>query len=300
MTGIVLSNASLDIVLHDNKNTKNSKVKSILPIINEPLGDSNKTLKQPRPLTPEQLKIFLVGLIDGDGSIQVNHWRRRILQYRIVIKLSHKPGNLEMLSLIKQNFGGTITLDSNRVNSPFICWAVNDQKTIKNVFLPIFAKYPFLTSRVRSQLAFMITSFDNSDMDLYFKNRENKYLINKTNLISELPEYWPIWLAGFIEAEGCFSYRKKGNYSFSIAQLNDYKLIELIRDYFKASHNKIRELKSVNGTVYEVSLGSLSSVNNVIELCYPVLQGYKYVQLGYFVLNTNNDKYMDLLWNDPN
>ena len=34
----------------------------------------------------EYIKIFWVGLIDGDGSIQVNHWRKKYLQFRLVIK----------------------------------------------------------------------------------------------------------------------------------------------------------------------------------------------------------------------
>ena len=29
--------------------------------------------------------MFWVGLMDGDGSIQVNHWRKLSLQYRLVI-----------------------------------------------------------------------------------------------------------------------------------------------------------------------------------------------------------------------
>jgi len=33
----------------------------------------------------EYIKMFWVGLMDGDGSIQVNHWRKLSLQYRLVI-----------------------------------------------------------------------------------------------------------------------------------------------------------------------------------------------------------------------
>ena len=41
----------------------------------------------------EYIKMFWVGLMDGDGSIQVNHWRRQSLQYRLVIKLSNLKSN---------------------------------------------------------------------------------------------------------------------------------------------------------------------------------------------------------------
>jgi len=32
----------------------------------------------------EYIKMFWVGLMDGDGSIQVNHWLKKSLQYRLV------------------------------------------------------------------------------------------------------------------------------------------------------------------------------------------------------------------------
>jgi hypothetical protein len=37
---------------------------------------------------------FWVGLMDGDGSIQVNHWRNKVLQFRFIIKLKNKPANV--------------------------------------------------------------------------------------------------------------------------------------------------------------------------------------------------------------
>jgi hypothetical protein len=37
---------------------------------------------------------FWVGLMDGDGSIQVNHWRNKVLQFRFVIKLKNTQANV--------------------------------------------------------------------------------------------------------------------------------------------------------------------------------------------------------------
>lgn len=63
LTGIVLANAGIDIALHDKKSNKNSQICDSFM--------SNKSY----------LKKFWVGLMDGDGSIQVNHWRKQNLQY---------------------------------------------------------------------------------------------------------------------------------------------------------------------------------------------------------------------------
>jgi hypothetical protein len=47
--------------------------------------------------------------MDGDGSIQVNHWRNKSLQYRLIIKLSNiNNNNYTMLIRIAKVIGGTI------------------------------------------------------------------------------------------------------------------------------------------------------------------------------------------------
>lgn len=52
--------------------------------------------------------------------------------------------------------------------------------------------------------------------------------------------YFPMWLSGFIEAEGYFPVRKSSSkiLFFSIAQKNDKYLITSIRDFLKGE-NKV-------------------------------------------------------------
>ena len=133
-----------------------------------------------------------------------------------------------------------------------------------------------------------------------------------------LPIYFDKWLAGFVEAEGCFSSRKAGNFSFSIAQKFDYYLIYAIRNFYGLDHLKIFNKtasrpqsdqgvagdpagKVSNEPVYEFSVGSIYGVERVINHCQSMLQGYKYYQLAVFV---NNSGYFsnrsNEFWNTDN
>jgi cytochrome c oxidase subunit 1 len=51
--------------------------------------------------------------MDGNGSIQVNHWRYKNLQYRLVIKLKYSTENLRMLNLIATHIGGFVRITKN-------------------------------------------------------------------------------------------------------------------------------------------------------------------------------------------
>ena len=56
--------------------------------------------------------------MDGDGSIQVNHWKMRSLQYRLIIKLKHDldGANHKMLQLIASVIGGTVRVEKGNKN----------------------------------------------------------------------------------------------------------------------------------------------------------------------------------------
>ena len=58
----------------------------------------------------EYIKMFWVGLMDGDGNIQVNHWRNNSLQFRIIIKLSNIKSNYNMLIEIAKVIGGSVRI----------------------------------------------------------------------------------------------------------------------------------------------------------------------------------------------
>jgi hypothetical protein len=64
----------------------------------------------PTYLTGHKLAAFVVGLIDGDGSFQVNQYRSKSLQYRLVVKLKFNEYNKAMLEHIASVYGGQINI----------------------------------------------------------------------------------------------------------------------------------------------------------------------------------------------
>ena len=216
-------------------------------------------------LDNDYIKKFWVGLMDGDGSIQVNHWLEKSLQYRLVIKLKNDILNYEMLILIAKTIGGYV-----RIVKQDVIWVVNKKEDIEEI-IKIFETYPLLTSKKICQLKFLKTCLTKNSVDYYLKNRNNKYdnqpEILKASFVT--PSYFKEWLSGFVEAEGCFSLRKSNAHSFSIGQNYDIYLIEAIKLYFEASN----AVRNSYGNFYALEIYKKEVLKRIITHCsnYPLL-----------------------------
>jgi len=233
-----LSNASLDIAFHDRIDKD-----------------------------PSYLKKFWVGLMDGDGSIQVNHWRKKSLQYRLIIKLKNCSENVYMLTLISKKIGGKVRFVNN---NNFVIWVVDSKKSILNI-ITIFNDYPPLTSRLNCQIKFLLECLQRNDVEWYLKVRNSKYSDRpqiQSGILIDF-SYFNEWLSGFTEAEGCFSIRKNTTSSFSIGQNDDKYLINAIRTHF----NIQSLIRNPHKTFWLIETYRISTLHTIIQhfTVYPLL-----------------------------
>ena len=281
ITGVILSNASLDVAFHDTVLTlflgtnKPSFliISSTVPCIPNFSLNINNNQNSSDLLDKnnynEYVKMFWVGLMDGDGSIQVNHWRKQSLQYRLVIKLSNIKSNYNMLIEIAKVLGGTVKITGKGAE---VIWVVNKKQEVEKI-IKIYEIYPPLTSKKICQLAFLKTCLTETSVETYLSNRNLKYdkqlTIINSNINFKIPTYFKNWLSGFIEAEGCFSIRKSNNHSFSIGQNDDLYLIEAIKEYFEVT-NKVR---NPYGKFYFLEIYKKEVLLKIITHCtnYPLL-----------------------------
>ena len=260
LSGVVLANASLDIAFHDKHLIY---FYSFLPLkVNNNKSKLNYS---------EYIKMFWVGLMDGKGSIQVNPWRMKFLQYKIIIKLSNMDNiNYIMLIRIAKVIGGTVRLANNKKE---VIWVADKKENIIDI-INIFKTYPPLTSRLFYQLKFLKICLENNTIKNYLENRNLKYT-NQLNMVKQLnekftiPPYFSCWLSGFIEAEGYFLIRINNKPCFSIGLNNDYYLVNSIKLYFKLTV----VVKNPSKNFYYIEAYKKKSLNTIVSHClnYPLL-----------------------------
>lgn len=291
VTGVVLANAGIDMLVHDSLYFLESN-ETFLCSITLFFPDGRQI-----NVSKEYLTKFWVGLMDADGSIQVNHWRKKNIQLRLVIKLDYdilglrlndpqcditkriptNSYNYNMLVAIAKAIGGNVRVDTK---GGYVRWVVDDRFQIMEL-IKNFETYPLLTSKKNCDLLFMHQTIENIwDMDFYFANRSNKHKdqnvyieLFKNKKLLDLPYFFE-WLAGFIEGESSFNYRQNGNHSFSIGQQKDEFLLMTIREYLK-SNNKIQLKKN---DFYEMEIYNLESRKILYNLFhkYPLLGQKRY------------------------
>jgi len=224
---------------------------------------------------------FFVGLLEGDGSIQVNQWRKRNLQYRVIIKLKYTLSNHKMLSEIRDDLG----LFNVHIRHGCVLLIEDDQQKLKKLISFIDDYGGFVLTKVRKRYAFfkyaLTRKIRYSEYEL-IKNNESWFgyleiVPFSCDEIIKFP-FYNDWLCGFVEAEGCFSVRKRGNHSFSIAQKGEEAIIKSIKKKF-ALPNKIQ--KKAN-ELFAIETYNRRSLADVIAFFDNKFKGEKQEQLNRF------------------
>lgn len=251
-----------------------------------PAGPNDKQKKMIELFSPpgEYIVKFWVGLMDGDGSLQVNHWRKKCLQYRLVIKLKNDSDNVKMLSLVQTHIGGRVRIIKSRINgtSPaddaFVLWVVDSRQSFLRI-IRIFEIYPPQTSRLRAQLRFALLCLEHNNVNFYLETRNNKYLERETTIPVVHANFFNEWLSGFIEAKGCLCVHRDKTCSFSIGQKDDFFLLDKIRTHF-GIQSRIQNLKK---TFWFLETYRIATLHKLVEHFnkYPLL-GEKAISFNKF------------------
>ena len=217
----------------------------------------------------QEMEQFFVGLMDGDGSIQCNHWKKRAIEYRLVIKLKNTPLNKNMFQEISHHVGGQV-----RESGPEIHWLENSQARIWKI-CEIFKRYPPLTSRLICQHHFLQQCHQRGDVHWMLRERQRKY-VHQPRVVQEMSAqslvqrpYFAPWASGWISAEGCFSLGPWATPRFSMGKKDDYYLLESFREKF-AGLNRVR---LVEKNFYHWQVYRKSVLENILAHCheYPLL-----------------------------
>ena len=238
---------------------------------------------------------WLVGFTDGDGSFSVIRVAER--KWTLFFKISQSTYNLRILYFIKRQLGvGSVHVeaDSSKKRSSFF-W-IRNRNIIGQVIIPIFDKYPLLTSKALScyelfKKAYYLLEDKSLNSELLSQslvgleaelnsllnlkiNKINQDLVNPhyshlntesrdediTSVISES------WLIGFVEAKGRFRIANLDNefkFEFYIEQKQDKLLLLLIKRVLHIK-NVVRSAETDSNNFVLCTRNSYA-INNIIK-----------------------------------
>lgn len=237
----------------------------------------------PQRLNARNLYPYLVGLIEGDGWFTIMK-NGKYLTYEIGIEIHIR--DIQLLYKIKSWLSVGVIIIKKDKNGEAISrtYRVRNKNHLKNIILPIFDKYSMLSMKQNDYLRFR----NNLLYDVIYSNDLSNYTRpkeiidpNKVQMILSV-SYFPSWLIGFIEAEGCFSVYKASNHpsnirSFDIAQKGGNNIITAIKIYLNFTQKIIIDKRDRS----KLKVSSVRSIENVVKFIQKApfkLQGHKKLQ----------------------
>ena len=246
---------------------------------------------------------WLVGFTDGDGSFTI--YRSKDGKWTLFFKLTQSTYNLRLLYFVKTQLGfGSVSINTNNINADF---RIRDRKTIGSVILPIFDKYPLLTSKYYSYYKFREAYhiLENNNLTNQEKDRLLLDLINKQMPDNYVSPAWEVvnfevnntneaklvmskyWLIGFTEAEGSFYLVSKTSirivHAFEITQKLDVIVLKAI--------SLILGINIMKKRTYYVAITTNSrAIENIISYYHNCIKGMKAVEFRIWARSYTNHK----------
>lgn len=290
-------------ILHVNLS---SNLPTIGVIHKNALKKGNKVLrldKQEYISIPSSFIAFLVGLVDGDGYIQVTKTTKGFIAMKLVISL-----HLDDLSTLEYIHSvlkiGKITIYKD-LRSP-TCKLVINKTDLQEILFPllIYHNIFFLTITRRDQFNLAMYIMKN-DIKLYnqipdIKNIPVVFKLPKNSFDYTLLHFFRNWIVGFTCSEGSFFMKCNNDGCFQLKQRIHTNLFEA----FKLIFNTQRKIDTTDN-YSQFGVSSKADIQNVINFfsksdLHPLV-GLKYIQYIKWLNNLRvSTRYSNLNYPDIN
>lgn len=247
---------------------------------------------------------WLVGVTDGDGTFHFSEQNRGPNKWTLYFKIGQSTYNLRMLYYIKSQLGvGQVSVSVDGMAE----YRLRDVKKIIQHIIPLFDKYPLLTSKYYNydlfkQAAYILTdtSIPKAQRHLLLvelKNqvRPNNYISPIWNLVNNnvscLADAQTImtksWLIGFTESEGSFYLLTKSVgriiHAFEITQKLDKIVLDSIGYLLGIKVTKKK-------TYFTVGTTSAKRISNIIFYFHNTMKGMKALEYRIWARSFNKLK----------
>ena len=236
-------------------------------------------------------KQWLVGFTDGDGNFSITHQAGK---WGLAFKLTQSRYNLRVLYYIKKELGvGSVTKDGTKGQL-----LIRDIKSIEQVILPIFDKYPLLTTKHFDYLRFKKAFYVIKDTNFTTHQKSDKLFSLKDSRVPQgyISPIWntvslplPLknddtlhsimskaWLVGFVEAEGSFYLTNKQSsrivHGFGLTQKLD-KIVLQAMGLILHIPNSVRFKEIYNHYILDTT--NSRGIENIIAYFKDTMKGVK-------------------------
>lgn len=220
--------------------------------------------KQRYLLIPFEFLSFLIGLIDGDGYIQITKTTKGFIAIKLIISLNLKDLSTLQYILSVLNLGN---IKIYKDNSNPSCKLIINKTDLQEVLFPLLIHYNifFLTDTRRKQFDLAMYIFKN-DLKLF----DNIHNISNINSLFKLPEnpsdylkltFFKNWLVGFTNAEGSFLIKDNNDGCFQLKQRIHVQLFEAFKILFKTQ----RKMGVEKEKYIQFSVSSKADIQIIID-----------------------------------